>query len=82
MIGLVRVESDTCRWMVCVGRVDGWCVCIVDAIGVDRLVGGFGRGVSRYNWLVGKLLFPPCVCKKSIPNTTGKRIFLVTTSCT
>ena len=22
--------------MVCVGRVDGWCVCIVDVIGVDR----------------------------------------------
>ena len=36
----------------------------------------------RYNWLVGKLIISPCVCRKSIPNTTGKRIFLVTTSCT
>ena len=24
---------------------------------------------------------PSCVCRKSISNTTGKRIFLVTTSC-
>ena len=24
--------------MVCVGCVDGWCVCIVDVIGVDRWV--------------------------------------------
>ena len=35
----------------------------------------------RYNWLFGKFIIPPCVCKKSIPNTTRKRIFLVTTSC-
>ena len=47
MIGWVRVESNAGGWMVCVGRVDGWCLCIVDAIGVDRLVGGFGRGVSE-----------------------------------
>ena len=67
--------------MVWLRGVYGWCVCIVDAIGIDRLVGGFGREV-RYNWLVGKLIIPPCVCRKSIPNTTGKRIFLVTASCT
>ena len=41
MIGLVGVESDAGGWVVCVGHVDGWCVCIVDAIGVDRLVSGF-----------------------------------------
>ena len=29
-----------------------------------------------------KLIIPPCVCRKLIPNTTGKSIFLVTTSCT
>ena len=43
---------------------------------------GVGEEVVRYNWLVGKLIMPPCVYRKSIPNTTGKRIFLVTTSCT
>ena len=42
---------------------------------------GLGEGLVRYNWLVGKLIIPPCVCRKLIPNTTGKRIFLVTTSC-
>ena len=36
----------------------------------------------RYNWLVRKLIIPPYVCRKSMPNTTGKRIFLVTKSCT
>ena len=39
-----------------------------------------GEELVRYNWLVGKLVIPPCVCRKSIHNTTGKRIFLVTTS--
>ena len=34
-------------WMVWLGCMHGWCVCIVDAIGVDMLVGGFGRGVSE-----------------------------------
>ena len=43
---------------------------------------GVGEEVVRYNWLVGKLMIPPWVCRKSIPNTTGKRIFLVITSCT
>ena len=47
MIGLVGVESDVGGWVVCVVPVDRWCVCIVDAIGVDRLVGGFGRAVSE-----------------------------------
>ena len=41
-----------------------------------------GEELVRYNWLVGKLIIPPCVCRKSIPNTTGKRISLVATSCT
>ena len=43
---------------------------------------GLGEGLVRYNWLVVKLITPPWVCRKSIPNTTGKRIFLVTTSYT
>ena len=42
---------------------------------------GLGEELVRYNWLFGKLIMP-CVCRKSIPNTTGKRIFLVMTSCT
>ena len=43
---------------------------------------GLGEGLVRYNWLVVKLIIPPSFCRKSIPNPTGKRIFLVTTSCT
>ena len=43
---------------------------------------GLGEGLVRYNWLVGKLIISPCVCRKLIPNTTGKRIFLVTANCT
>ena len=43
---------------------------------------GLGEGIVRYNWLAGKLITPPWVRRKSIPNTTGKRIFLETTSCT
>ena len=52
---------------------------------VDVIIGwsvGVGEEVVRYNCLVGKLMMPPCVCRKSTPNTTGKRIFLVTASCT
>ena len=40
-------NSDAGVWMVWFGGVHGWCVCIVDVIGVDRLVGGFGRRVSK-----------------------------------
>ena len=47
MIGMVVMESDAGGLVVCGGRMDGWCVCIVDGIGVDRLVGEFGRGVSE-----------------------------------
>ena len=36
----------------------------------------------RYSWLVEKLITPPCVFRKPVPNTTVKRIFLVTISCT
>ena len=43
---------------------------------------GLGEGLVRYNWLVGKLIIPPCLFRKPVPNTTEKRIFLVTTSCT
>ena len=43
---------------------------------------GLGGELVRYNWFFGKLIMPSCVCKKLIPNTTGKRIFLVKTSCT
>ena len=28
------------------------------------------------------LIIPPCLCRKSIPNTTEKKTFLVITSCT
>ena len=48
---------------------------------IDELA-GLGEGLVRYNWLVGKLITPPWVRRKSIPNTTGKRIFLMKTSCT
>ena len=41
-----------------------------------------GEGLVSYNWLVGKLIIQPGVCRKSIPNTTKKMIFLVRTSCT
>ena len=44
-------------------------------------VAGLGEGLLRYNWLVEKLIIPPCICRKPILNTTGKMIFLVTTSC-
>ena len=47
MIGLVGVESDAGGWVVCVGHVDGWCLCAADAIGVDRLISGFWRGFSE-----------------------------------
>ena len=40
--------------MVWYGGVYGWCVCIVDAIGIDRLVGGFGRGGSEVQLLSWK----------------------------
>ena len=48
---------------------------------IDESV-GLGEGLVRYNWLIGKLITAPWVRRKSILNTTGKRIFLVTTSCT
>ena len=34
---------------------------------------GVGEEVVWYNWLVGKLMMPPYVCRKSIPNTTGEK---------
>ena len=40
-------NSDAEMRMVWLGCVHGWCVCIVDAIGIDNLVGGFGTGVSE-----------------------------------
>ena len=62
--------------------VHGLCACIVDKIGIDTWSGGLGEELVRYNWLFGKLIMPLYVCRKLVPNTTGKRIFLVTTSCT
>ena len=38
MIGWVSVDSEAWGWVVCVGRVDGCCVCIVDVINVDGWV--------------------------------------------
>ena len=49
MVGMVGRGgySYVGKGMVWYGGVYGWCVCIVDAIGIDRLVGGFGRGGSE-----------------------------------
>ena len=40
-------KSDAGVWMVWLGYMHGWCVCIVDAIGVDGLVYHLWRGVSE-----------------------------------
>ena len=74
------MEVCGCRWYVlgvCIGGV--WVVCV---IGGYWWLGEFRRGVEEYSWLVGKPITPPCVWRKSIPSTTGKRIFLATISCT
>ena len=42
-----RGSTDARMWMVWFECVYGWCVCIVNAIGIDRLVSGFGRGGSE-----------------------------------
>lgn len=42
MIEFWEGNSDARVWMVWPRYVHEWCVCVVDAIGVDRLVGGFG----------------------------------------
>ena len=66
-----------CGWYVlgvCMGGVYGLFVLIGDSFGL-------GEGLVRYSWLVEKLITPPCVFRKPIPNTTVKRIFLVTISC-
>ena len=47
MIGMFGWYSYTGMGMVWCGGMYGWCVCIVYAIGIDRLVGGCGRGVSE-----------------------------------
>ena len=40
-------KSDAGVWMVWLGYMHGWYVCIVDAIGVDGLVDRLWRGVSE-----------------------------------
>ena len=65
--------------MVWCGGMCVWCVIIVDVIGIG---GCWRKGSEVYNWLVGKLMMLPWVCRNSISNTTGKRIFLLRTSCT
>ena len=80
MIGMVGGYSDMVIGMAWFGGVYGWCVLQMQL----PLIGwsaGLGEKVVRYNWLVEKLIIRPCVCRKLIPNTTGKRIFLVTRSC-
>ena len=73
--------------------IRGWGWCDVEAcmggvyvlymrLGLIGWSAGVEEEVVRYNWLVEKLIIPPCICRKLIPNTTRKRIFLVTTSCT
>ena len=77
-LGFVEVRG--CGWYVlggCMDGVYGFCVWLLfkgDSVGL-------GDGLVRYSCLVGKLITPPCVCRKSLPNTTGKRISLVTASC-
>ena len=69
-------------WGWCdVGACMGGVYVLYMRLGLIGWSAGVEEEVVRYNWLVGKLIIPPCVCRKSIPNTTGKRIFLVT-SCT
>ena len=46
MIGFVG-NSDVGVRVVWLGYVHGWCLYMVDAIGLDRLVGRFGRGVTE-----------------------------------
>ena len=70
-----RVDWVGRKWVcvACVGYVNTWCVWLVCIVGL-------GEALVSYNWLVGKLMTPPSVCWKSLPNTTGKRI--VTMRCT
>ena len=46
MIGFGR-NSVAGVWMVWLGYVHGWCVCMVDAIDVHRLLSVIRRGVSE-----------------------------------
>ena len=80
MIGMVGGYSDMGIGMVWFGGVYEWCVLQMQL----PLIGwsaGLGEKVVRYNWLIEKLIIRPSVCRKLIPNTTGKRIFFVTRSC-
>ena len=47
MIGMVAGYSYVGIGMVRCGGVYGWCVCIADVIGIDRLVDVCGRGGSE-----------------------------------
>ena len=47
MIGMVWGYSYVGMGMVWCGGMYGWCVCIVDVIGIDRMVGGCWRRGSE-----------------------------------
>ena len=47
MIGMVGEYSYAGMGMIWNGSMYGWCICIVGVIGIDRLVGRFGRGGSE-----------------------------------
>ena len=79
MIGMVG-GTVIRGWGWCdVGACMGGVYVLYMRLGLIGWSAGVEEEVVRYNWLVGKLIIPPCVCRKLIPNTTGKRIFLVTT---
>ena len=68
-------------WYVLGLCMGGVCVLCMWLVLIGESV-GLREGIVWYNWLFGKLITPPWVCRKSIPYATGKRIFLMTTSCT
>ena len=47
MIGIIGGYSYVGMGMVWCGGVYGWCVCIVDMIGIDRVVDGCQRKGSE-----------------------------------
>ena len=73
MIGMVG-GTVIRGWGWCdVGACMGGVYVLYMRLGLIGWSAGVEEEVVRYNWLVGKLIIPPCVCKKSIPNTTDKK---------
>ena len=58
--------------MVWCGGMCVWCVIIVDVIGIG---GCWRKGSEVYNWLVGKLMMLPWVCRIRFPIPQGKGYF-------